>query len=107
VVTLDRDDERGEVAVADDPSELLFGDEHAGGAPALTHVAVFPVLDVAPGSPAGKAFGWALHGLHTINLVGLQLRMAVDDVRPSVGREEDLPSVRVSDSAWQRHRVGG
>jgi hypothetical protein len=29
-VTLDRDDEGGEVAVADDPSELLLGDEHAG-----------------------------------------------------------------------------
>ena len=30
-VTLDRDDESGEVAVADDPPELLLGDEHAGG----------------------------------------------------------------------------
>src|SRR3954468_22752653 len=39
-VALDGDDELGEVAVADDPSELLLGDEHAGGRPALAHVAV-------------------------------------------------------------------
>jgi hypothetical protein len=48
-VALDRDDELGEVAVADDPSELLLGDEHAGGGPALAHVAVLPALDVALG----------------------------------------------------------
>src|SRR5438552_18239862 len=46
-VTLDCDDERGEVAVADDASELLLGDEHAGGGPALAHVAVAPALHVA------------------------------------------------------------
>jgi hypothetical protein len=46
-VTLDRDDELGEVAVADDASELLLGDEHAGGRPALAHVAVLPALHVA------------------------------------------------------------
>ena len=46
-VTLDRDHELGEVAVADDPSELLFGDEHPGGGPALAHVTVLPALDVA------------------------------------------------------------
>src|SRR4051794_39318643 len=46
-VTLDRDDELGEVAVADDASELLLGDEHAGGGPALAHVAVLPALYVA------------------------------------------------------------
>ena len=40
-VTLDRDHELGEVAVADDPSELLLGDEHPGGGSAtLAHVAV-------------------------------------------------------------------
>ena len=33
-VTLDGDDELGEVAVADDLAELLLGDEHAGGRPA-------------------------------------------------------------------------
>src|ERR671923_2270470 len=49
VVTLDRDDEGGEVAVADDASELLLGDEHAGGGPALAHVAVAPALYVALG----------------------------------------------------------
>ena len=48
-VTLDGDDELGEVAVADDPSELLLGDEHAGGGPALAHVAVLPALHVALG----------------------------------------------------------
>src|SRR5215210_3374086 len=48
-VTLDGDDELGEVAVADDPAELLLGDEHAGGGPALAHVAVVPVLYVALG----------------------------------------------------------
>jgi len=46
-VTLDRDDELGEVAVADDSAELLLGDEHPGGGPALAHVAVAPALDVA------------------------------------------------------------
>ena len=34
-VALDGDDELGEVAVADDAPELLLGDEHAGGGPAL------------------------------------------------------------------------
>src|SRR4051812_50187029 len=48
-VTLDGDDELGEVAVADDASELLLGDEHAGGGPALAHVAALPALDVALG----------------------------------------------------------
>ena len=42
-----RDDELGEVLVADDPSELLLGDEHAGGGPALAPVAVLSALDVA------------------------------------------------------------
>src|SRR4051812_49927948 len=46
-VTLDGDHERGEILVADDPSELLLGDEHAGGGPALAHVAVLPALHVA------------------------------------------------------------
>ena len=46
-VTLDRYHELGEVAVADDPPELLLGDEHPGGGPALAHVAVLPALDVA------------------------------------------------------------
>jgi len=34
-VSFDRDHELGEVAVADDPSELLLGDKHPGGGPAL------------------------------------------------------------------------
>ncbi len=33
-VGLDRDHQLGEVAVADDPPELLLGDEHRGGGPA-------------------------------------------------------------------------
>jgi hypothetical protein len=33
VVALDRDDESGEVSVADDLPKLLLGFEHAGGAP--------------------------------------------------------------------------
>ena len=48
-VTLDRDHELGEVAVADDLAELLLGVEHPGGGPAQAHVAVLPVLDVALG----------------------------------------------------------
>src|ERR1017187_9999814 len=46
-VTLDRDHELGEILVADDPPELLFGDEHAGGGPALAHVAVLPAFHLA------------------------------------------------------------
>jgi hypothetical protein len=34
-VSFDRDHELGEVAVPDDPPELLLGDEHAGGGPPL------------------------------------------------------------------------
>jgi hypothetical protein len=41
--------ELGEVAVADDPPELLFGDEHAGRGPALAHDAVVPALHGALG----------------------------------------------------------
>src|SRR3954467_5659912 len=52
-LTLDGDHELGEVAVADDPSELLLADEHAGGGPAAAHVAVAPALDVALGVPDG------------------------------------------------------
>src|ERR1019366_7538629 len=48
-VTLDRDHELGEVSVADDPSELLLGLEHAGGGPALAHVTVLPAFHVALG----------------------------------------------------------
>src|SRR4051812_19266005 len=48
-VAFDGDHERGEVAVADDSAELLFGDEHAGGGPALAHVAALPAFDVALG----------------------------------------------------------
>ena len=43
-VVLDRDRELGEVAVADDPAELLFGFAHAGGGPAQSHLALGPVL---------------------------------------------------------------
>jgi hypothetical protein len=43
-----------EVAVADDPSELLLGLERPGGSPPLAHVAVLPALDVALGV-AGRA----------------------------------------------------
>src|SRR4051794_815551 len=39
-VAPDGDDELSEVAVADGLSELLLGDEHAAGRPALAHVAV-------------------------------------------------------------------
>jgi len=46
-VAFDRGHKLGEVAVADDPPELLLGDEHSGGGPALAHVAVAPALDVA------------------------------------------------------------
>ena len=35
MVAFDGDDERGRVAVADDPAELLLGEEHPGGRPAL------------------------------------------------------------------------
>jgi hypothetical protein len=48
-VELDRDGELGEVALADDPAELLLGFEHPGGRPAQRHLAV-PVLDVAAGA---------------------------------------------------------
>jgi len=44
---LDRDRELGEVAVADDPAELLFGEERASGGPALARVVVAPGLHVA------------------------------------------------------------
>jgi hypothetical protein len=38
-VATDRDGEPGEFAVADDPAELAFGSEHAGGGPAQRHLA--------------------------------------------------------------------
>ena len=37
------------VAVADDSPELLLGDKHPGGGPALAHVAALPALDVTLG----------------------------------------------------------
>jgi hypothetical protein len=43
-VTLDRDHELGEVAVPDDPAELLLGDEHPSRRPAAAHVALLPAL---------------------------------------------------------------
>src|SRR3989442_12532048 len=50
VVVFDRDDERGEVAVADDLPKLPFGFEHAGGGPARRHFTRGPALDVALGA---------------------------------------------------------
>src|SRR3990172_1681041 len=50
VVAFDRDDEGGEVAVADDLPKLPFGFEHAGGGPAERHLARRPALDVALGA---------------------------------------------------------
>ena len=50
MVLLDSDHEGGEVAVADDPSELLFGCEHPGGGPAFADVAGLPAFDVALGA---------------------------------------------------------
>jgi hypothetical protein len=47
VVALDRDEEGGEVAVADDLPELPFGFEHAGGGPAQRHLPGTPALHVA------------------------------------------------------------
>src|SRR2546422_7429819 len=47
VVAFDRDDEGGEVAVADDLPKLPFGFEHAGGGPAQRHLARRPALHVA------------------------------------------------------------
>ena len=38
-VAFDCDDELGEGLVADDPAELLLGNEHAGGGPAEPHLA--------------------------------------------------------------------
>jgi hypothetical protein len=42
VVAFDRDDQGGEVAVADDLPKLLLGFEHAGGDPAERHLARRP-----------------------------------------------------------------
>src|SRR6266571_6720954 len=50
VVAFDRNDEGGEVAVADDLPKLAFGFEHAGGGPAQRHLARGPALDVALGA---------------------------------------------------------
>src|SRR6266567_9147418 len=50
VVAFDRDDESGEVAVADDLPKLPFGFEHAGGGPAQRHLARGPALHVALGA---------------------------------------------------------
>src|ERR671923_2555864 len=79
VVTLDRDDEGGEVAVADDASELLLGDEHAGGGPALAHVAVLPALHVA-----------------------LRVADDLDHALARVGRAERLPELPGDPEAPQR-----
>src|SRR3954453_583645 len=53
VVACDRDDEGGEVAVADDLPKLPFGFEHAGGGPAQRHFTRGPALDVALGAADG------------------------------------------------------
>src|SRR6059036_2303257 len=50
VVAFDRDDQGGEVAVADDLPKLAFGFEHAGGGPAQRHLARRPALHVALGA---------------------------------------------------------
>src|SRR6266550_3982897 len=50
VLAFDRDDEGGEVAVADDLPKLLFGFEHAGSGPTQRHLARGPALDVALGA---------------------------------------------------------
>ena len=42
VASLDRDDELGEVAVADYPSDLLLGDERAGCGPPRHRVCMSP-----------------------------------------------------------------
>src|SRR5262249_16904056 len=49
VVAFDRDDEGGEVAVADDLAKLFLGFEHAGRGPAQRHLAGRPMLHVALG----------------------------------------------------------
>ena len=46
-MTLDREHELGEIAVADDPPELLLGDEHPRSGPALAHVTFLPAFHVA------------------------------------------------------------
>src|SRR6188472_4784206 len=50
MVAFDRDNEGGEVAVADDLPKLLLGFEHAGGGPAQRHLARAPALHVALGA---------------------------------------------------------
>src|SRR5437764_14182759 len=50
VVAFDRDDEGGQVAVADDLPKLPLGFEHAGGGPAQRHLAGRPALHVALGA---------------------------------------------------------
>src|SRR5215216_5233103 len=50
VVAFDRDDEGGEVAVADDLAKLPFRFEHAGGGPAQRHLARRPALHVVLGA---------------------------------------------------------
>jgi len=70
---LDRDGELGEVFVADDASELLFGFEHAGGGPAQRHVAVLPALDVARAAPDALD-----HGLAGVGGLLRRLELACD-----------------------------
>src|SRR2546425_1896211 len=50
VVAFDRDDEGGELAVADDLPKLPFGFEHASGGPAERHLSRRPALHVALGA---------------------------------------------------------
>jgi hypothetical protein len=50
VVVFDRDDERGEVAVADNLPELAFGFEHVCGGSAQRHLARGPAFDVELGA---------------------------------------------------------
>ena len=48
----DCDADFGEVAVADDAAELLFGFEHSGRGPAEAHLAGLPAFGVAAGASA-------------------------------------------------------
>src|SRR5438093_13181782 len=73
VVAFDRDDEGGEVAVADDLPNLPFGFEHAGGGPAQRHLPRGPALHVALGAPDDLD-----HRLARVRALERALQVAVD-----------------------------
>ncbi len=81
-IALDRQGQRGELLVADDPPELALGLEHPGGGPAKGHLARLPALGVAGGAPHARD--------HRLDRVGRGERACERAADPEAGEGERL-----------------